>query len=76
MTGWTEFWVPVGPLGTGAIVAVLFKQYPYPEMFVNAVWYDRAAFGIVCGLFSGLAYKLIKKNIMDRLSGTTTPPQS
>ena len=71
--GWNEFWVPVGPLGTGGIIAALFSQYPYPDMFANSIWYDRAAYGIACGLLSGLIYKLVKKNLMDKINGGTTP---
>lgn len=75
---WSDFWVPLGPLGTGAIAGILCKQYPYPEMFLNSVWYDRAAYGIACGLISGLIYQLVKRNLISRISSTTdtSPPSN
>lgn len=55
---WTELLLPIGPVITGALLGILFQQYPYPEGIVSTS--ARAFFGLVAGLFSGLAYKIIK----------------
>lgn len=74
---WKEFFMPVGPLGTGALLAALVQTYPYPEMFLNTTWYDRAIFGIACGLLSGLVYRIVKKNVVEKISSSiNAPPQS
>lgn len=72
-TLWTEFFMPVGPLVTGALLT-LIPQLPVPEMFSEGVMV-RMVFGIGIGLVSGLVYRLVKKNILDKLSATnkTTP---
>ena len=62
---WTEFFIPIGPLGTGALL-MLIPQVPVPEMFAegNLV---RMIFGLGLGLVSGLVYRLAKKNILDKM---------
>lgn len=67
-TWWKEFWVPVGPLGTGALFGLLAKPYPWPEMFADSL-VGRAVIGIVAGMLSGLAYRLIRKNLLERVTG-------
>lgn len=63
---WTDFFVPVGPIATGGIIGWLVDNYPYPTMFAGPT--AQIFYGIVCGLFSGLAYRLVKKNILEKLS--------
>lgn len=67
MKSWKEFWVPLAPLGTGALLGAVAKPYPWPEMFADSM-VSRMIFGIVCGLGSGLVYRLFKKNLMERLN--------
>lgn len=55
---WNELLLPIGPVLTGAFLGLLLKQYPFPEGIVSDS--ARAFFGLVAGLFSGLAYKIIK----------------
>jgi hypothetical protein len=62
---WTEFIVPIAPLGTGALI-MLIPQLPVPEMFADSM-ISRMFFGIFLGLLSGLVYRLVRKNIMQKL---------
>ena len=62
---WSEFFVPVGPLGTGALLT-LIPQLPVPEIFAGS-WVSRMVFGIFLGLISGLVYRVIKKALLDRI---------
>lgn len=64
-TLWTEFFMPLGPLVTGALIT-LVPQLPVPEMFNGGVTV-RMVFGIGIGLISGLVYRLVKKNVLDKL---------
>jgi hypothetical protein len=76
---WRELVVPAWPVVTGGFIAALISSYPYPDVFKNT-WSARCAFGIFCGLFSGLVYRLTKKNLLEKLgvatpdASTTTPP--
>lgn len=63
---WREMFVPLAPIGTGGIAGMVATKYPYPEMFTS--FSSRLFFGLVCGLLSGLVYRLIKKNVMDKLA--------
>ena len=62
---WTKFLVPIGPLGTGALLT-LIPQLPIPEMFAEGML-NRMVFGVALGLISTLVYRLVKKNILDKL---------
>lgn len=58
---WRDIWLPLGPAGTGALVTALLVKYPYPDVFaLSGVW-GRVFCGIVCGLCSGLVYRLLKQ---------------
>jgi len=61
---WTDFFVPLGPLGTGVGV-MLMPGIPVPEMFATSMP-AMAIFGIGLGLISGLVFRLVKKMIFDR----------
>lgn len=60
-----EFLCPLGPIGSGAVIGIFVKAYPYPEVFAES-WQSRMFFATVCGLFSGLVYKIAKKTFMDK----------
>jgi hypothetical protein len=62
---WTEFFVPIGPLGTGMLL-MLVPQIPIPEMFTGGTLV-KMVFGLGLGLLSGLVYRLAKKNILDKM---------
>lgn len=62
---WKEFLVPVGPLGTGAILAAVLSMYPFPEMFVGH-WTGRAILGVICGMGSGLVHRVAKKMVFEK----------
>lgn len=56
---WNDLFLPIGPVITGCIVALLAKKYPYPDPF-NASLSARLFFGFVCGGASGYVYRIIK----------------
>lgn len=61
---WRELFLPAGPIGTGAIIGALAAKYPFPEMLTSLS--GRVFCGIVCGLCSGLGYKLLKQFIASK----------
>lgn len=63
---WRELIVPAWPIVMGGLIASLVSSYPYPDVFKNT-WSARCAFGIFCGLFSGFVYRLVKKNVLEKL---------
>tara|TARA_Y100000310_G_C20377797_1_gene666568 strand:+ start:109 stop:474 length:366 start_codon:yes stop_codon:yes gene_type:complete len=62
---WTEFFMPVGPLGTGALLT-LIPQLPIPEMFNGGVGV-RMVFGLGLGLISGLVFRMVKQNLLKKM---------
>jgi len=62
---WREFLVPIGPICTGALLT-LIPQLPMPEMFMEGTL-NRMVFGTGMGLISGLVYRLVKKNILEKM---------
>lgn len=65
---WTEFFVPIGPLGTG-LGLMFVPGVPVPEMFMNGQ--AKFVFGIGLGLISGLLFRILKKNLLERLGKTS-----
>lgn len=61
---WTEFFVPIAPLGTGALL-MLVPGIPVIEMFA-ATMATKMLFGLALGMVSGLVFRLLKKMIFDR----------
>ncbi len=62
---WVEFFMPMGPIVTGALLT-LVPQLPVPAMFNGGVSV-RMVFGLGIGLISGLIFRLVKKNILEKL---------
>lgn len=56
---WTEFFLPLGPLGTGMLITA-FTSYPVPDMLTDS-FTGRVFFGLVAGLGSGYVYRIAKK---------------
>lgn len=63
---WLELILPFLPVIMGGVVALVAKKYPFPEAFAASAS-SRLFFGIVCGLFSGLVYRVIKSFILQKL---------
>lgn len=57
---WNELGLPVLPLGVGALIGLLAKQYPFPDVFGASVS-GRVFFAVVCGLASAHVYRIVKK---------------
>ncbi len=51
---WTEVFLPMGPVGTGVILAFVAKSYAWPDL-VQDPW-SRAFYGGACGMASGWVY--------------------
>jgi len=52
---WTELFLPLGPYGTGMIIALFAKKFPWP-MPVTDVLSVKIMYGLVCGGASGWIY--------------------
>lgn len=61
---WTEFLITIAPIGTGIMLALIMKNYDYPEFLKEKY---RVLYGVGSGLFSGMVYKIIKKTFGDFL---------
>lgn len=57
-TWWPEVFLPLFPVVLGVVIALVAKQYPYPEVFAKAAS-ARAFYGLVGGFFSSKIYRLI-----------------
>jgi|HubBroStandDraft_5_1064220.scaffolds.fasta_scaffold99723_2 phosphoglycerol transferase MdoB-like AlkP superfamily enzyme len=55
---WSELVLPILPVALGALAAVKFKSFPYPDGLVTRG--DRIIFGLVAGLLSTLLYRIVK----------------
>jgi uncharacterized membrane protein len=55
---WRSFFLPLGPIGTGGILAVI-TSYPFPEIFATTS--SKMIFGAVLGLASAHIYKMFKE---------------
>jgi len=62
---WRSLFLPLGPIGTGSILAAIFNTYPFPEMFIN--FSSKIIFGAVLGLVSAHVYKMIKELFDNKL---------
>lgn len=55
---WNEVVLYLLPMLLGAVTALSFLQYPFPEMVKAAS--TRFVYGVVCGGLSGFVYKMAK----------------
>lgn len=62
---WRGLFLPLGPIGTGSILAAIFNTYPFPEMF--STFSSKVIFGAVLGLLSAHVYKIIKELFDNKL---------
>jgi hypothetical protein len=54
---WREVIVPIFPVVVGAIWGAVHTNFPYPEGLNGRG--SHALYGLVCGFFSGLVYRII-----------------
>ena len=52
---WNEVFLPLGPFGTGVLIALLAKKFPWP-MPVADIRSAKVMYGLVCGGGSGWFY--------------------
>ena len=72
---WRDLLLPIGPSGTGAILAGLISDFPFPEILGTSLT-GRIFIGVVCGLLSGTAYQILKKFILDKTGNNDSAPAS
>lgn len=53
-----EIFLPLGPIGTGMLLAAFVTTYPFPMGFVALG--PRIIYGMVCGLLSAHVYKMVR----------------
>ncbi len=68
---WSNVLLPILPVVIGAVGAVHFKSFPYPDGLVTKG--DRIIFGLVAGLLSTLMYRVIKGLLAQKVP---PPPQT
>jgi uncharacterized membrane protein len=66
---WEEYILRLIPIIFGGVLGGLITSYPYPETFETGV--ARVFFGIFCGLISTLVYRLIKRNILNKIGANS-----
>jgi hypothetical protein len=67
---YSEVFLPIFPPSLGALVAFLATNYAYPNNMSSLS--DRLIFGAVAGAFSGLAYRVVKSTISQKISQEIT----
>lgn len=68
---WRELFLPLGPAGTGGILAVAIAKYPFPDVLAGS-WEGRLFCGIVAGLGSGTVYRILKQFLALKSGQTDT----
>lgn len=63
---WEKLALPLMPILFGAIIALIARQYPFPDGLAVSV-VGRLLFGVVSGLFSGTLYQVIKGLLKDKI---------
>lgn len=56
---WTELFLPLGPFGTGALIALFAKKFPWP-MPVTDSMSVKIFYGLICGGMSGWFYSRVR----------------
>ena len=69
---WSELLVPVGPIGT-ACGLMMIPGVPVMAMFASTIG-AKLVFGLGMGLVSNLAYRLVKKNVLDKMGKEDEEP--
>jgi hypothetical protein len=54
-TFWSEVALPFGPIGTGLLIAMISRKFPWPMPIADTVL-GKAFYGMICGLASGWVY--------------------
>lgn len=56
---WNELFLPLGPFGTGILIALLAKKFPWPMPVAGAVS-AKILYGMICGGMSGWFYGRVR----------------
>ena len=63
---WEELLLPSTPVLVGALMGGLLKNWLYPPALVTTG--QHIIYGVVCGFFSGYAYKILKSLLTQKFS--------
>jgi hypothetical protein len=78
---WCEVALPLGPIGTGILLAMVAKTFPWPMPIADSMW-ARALYGSICGVASGWVYNRFRsifktwseeKNAKEDAAAAVTP---
>jgi hypothetical protein len=69
---WGEVLLPILPVIIGAVGALKFRTFPYPDNLDTKG--DRIIFGLVAGLLSTLIYRIIKSLLSAKTISNNSPP--
>lgn len=72
---WTELFLPLGPYGTGMIIALFAKKFPWPMPVTDALSV-KIMYGLVCGGASGWIYGRFRAfmNVKKASGNSDAPP--
>jgi hypothetical protein len=71
---WTEVLLPMGPIGTGAILGYFAKSYPWPMPVADNLW-AKVFYGASCGLASGWVYNRFR-SVLKAMATNDQVPES
>jgi hypothetical protein len=66
MKFWTDLMLPILPVLTGSVMALILKKYPYPDNLTTGS--SRFIWGLVAGLLSGLVYRIVKSFLNNQVN--------
>lgn len=52
---WNELLLPLGPIGTGVLIALISRKFPWPMPIANTLL-GKFFYGMICGVASGWVY--------------------
>jgi hypothetical protein len=65
---WRDLLLPISPIFLGVFAGLFAQGYPYPHEITSAS--GRMAFGLVAGMFSGLAYRLLNSFVLSKINSS------
>lgn len=76
---WNDLLLPIAPVVLGGGLAVIIKQFPYPDNLTSGS--SRFVFGLVAGLLSTLLYRIVNSLLGQKISDAISsmrgnPPSS
>lgn len=70
---YSELLLPLGPIGNGVIIAIVAKQFPWPEPITHSTS-ARIMYGAIAGLASGWFYNRFRAFLKSKGFSTSVSP--